>query len=92
METTGEISVGQIVKSKAGRDKNRLFFVIDIINDQFVLIVDGDLRKIEKPKMKKIKHLKMVYGINKDIQEKLERNEKINNIYLKRELEKLEII
>lgn len=92
METTGEITVGQIVKSKAGRDKDRLFVVIDIINDQYVLIVDGDLRKIENPKMKKAKHLKKVYGINKDIKEKLERNEKINNIYLKRELEKLEII
>ena len=92
METTGELSVGQIVNSKAGRDKNRLFVVIDIIDDQYVLIADGDLRKIEKPKTKKVKHLIKIHGVNNNIREKLERNEKIDNIYLRRELEKLEIV
>lgn len=92
METTGELSIGQIVSSKAGRDKDRLFVIIDIIDDQYVLIADGDLRKIEKPKKKKVKHLLKQNIINSDIKEKLEKNEKIDNIYLRRELEKLGII
>ncbi len=92
METTGELSVGQIVSSKAGRDKDRLFVIIDIIDDQYVLIADGDLRKIEKPKKKKVRHLLKQNIINSDIKEKLEKNEKLDNIYLRRELEKLGII
>lgn len=92
METTGELSIGQIVSSKAGRDKDRLFVIIDIIDDQYVLIADGDLRKIEKPKKKKVKHLLKQNIINSDIKEKLEKNEKIDNIYLRRQLEKLGII
>lgn len=92
METTGELSIGQIVTSKAGRDKDRLFVIIDIIDDKYVLIADGDLRKIEKPKKKKVRHLLKQNIINHDIKEMLEKNQKIDNIYLRRELEKLGII
>lgn len=51
------LSIGQIVKSKAGRDKQESFIVYEILNDNYVLIVDGRLRKISKPKKKKVKHL-----------------------------------
>ncbi|NLK72043.1 MAG: hypothetical protein GX285_03365 [Clostridiales bacterium] len=92
MEATGELSLGQVVSSKAGRDKDRLFIVVDILDDQYVLIADGDLRKIEKPKKKKVKHLLIQNTIHAEIKEKLEKNQKIDNIYLRRELEKLGII
>ena len=92
METTGELSLGQIVSSKAGRDKDRLFAVIQIIDDSFVMIADGDLRKIEKPKKKKVKHLQKYNMINSELKEKLENGKKVDNIYLRRELEKIGII
>jgi ribosomal protein L14E/L6E/L27E len=49
--------LGAVVCSKAGRDIDRKFIIMDIINDEYVYISDGDLRKVEKPKKKKIKHL-----------------------------------
>ena len=36
---------GQIVKSKSGRDKGDVFFVVEVIDDDYVLIADGDRRK-----------------------------------------------
>ena len=45
--------IGRVVYSKAGRDAERPFIVVDGINDSYLLIVDGSLRKIEKPKKKK---------------------------------------
>jgi large subunit ribosomal protein L14e len=51
------IRAGEIVKSRAGRDAGRYFVVKEIIDDSYVLIVDGSLRKLEKPKKKKVKHL-----------------------------------
>ncbi len=59
LETNSDcnLSIGQIVKSKAGRDKQESFIVYEILNDNYVLIVDGRLRKISKPKKKKVKHL-----------------------------------
>lgn len=52
-----KIVPGAIVRSKAGRDKFRFFVVIDVVDNDYVTIADGDLRKIDSPKKKKIKHL-----------------------------------
>ncbi len=49
--------VGRIVRSKAGRDAGRLFLAIGAVDGEHLLIADGDLRKAEKPKKKKIRHL-----------------------------------
>lgn len=51
------IDIGSIVRSRAGRDAGRLFLVIGILDEEFVLLSDGDLRKAEKPKKKRRKHL-----------------------------------
>lgn len=52
-----DLAIGQIVKSKAGRDKGDIFIVYDIIDENYVLVVDGKTRKISKPKKKKLMHL-----------------------------------
>ncbi len=52
------ITVGSVVFSRAGRDKGNFFVVTEIIDENYVSIVDGDIRKLDKPKRKKIKHLK----------------------------------
>ncbi len=64
-------SKGQIVFSKSGRDKGRAFIVYDY-NDDYVFIVDGDLRKLEKPKKKKKIHIQITKKIDEDIKVKLE--------------------
>lgn len=83
---------GQIVKSKAGHDKGSVFFVVEILDDDHVLIADGDRRKSENPKRKKIRHLQPYNKINSVIADKLERGLKIENIELQRELEKSGVI
>lgn len=52
------IEIGSVVRSKAGRDEGRLFVVTEIIDDDFVYVVNGALRGIERPKKKRKKHLK----------------------------------
>ena len=53
------IEAGAVVVSKAGRDEGRTFLVIESLDDEYVLIADGDTHKVEKPKKKKRKHLKL---------------------------------
>lgn len=53
-----EIEVGNIVISKAGRDKGRRLVVVEVLDSAYCLVADGDLRKLEKPKRKKWMHLK----------------------------------
>ena len=62
---------GQIVFSKCGRDKGRAFIVYDY-NDDYVFIVDGDLRKLEKPKKKKKIHIQISKHIDEEIRNKIE--------------------
>ena len=51
-----DIVVHSVVCSKAGRDKGRFFAVLSMEGDA-AYIADGDLRKLEKPKRKKLIHL-----------------------------------
>ncbi|MHB1419577.1 MAG: RNA-binding protein [Bacillota bacterium] len=54
-----ELQAGQLVRSRGGRDRDRNFIVLKTLGDSFVHLVDGDLRKIEKPKKKNVKHLQV---------------------------------
>lgn len=53
-----EIRAGNVVFSKKGRDKGYPFVVLYVVDAEYVLICDGKMRKLEKPKRKKIKHLR----------------------------------
>lgn len=66
-----DISLGQLVHSRAGRDKGKYFFVVDVINTEYVLLADGDLRSILKPKKKKIKHLVFHRLVSEEIEAEL---------------------
>ncbi len=89
METTKDIMIGQYVRSKAGRDRDRVFLVTQVIDEKFVLIADGDLRRIEKPKKKKIRHLVVINQVSESLKDKLSGDGKINNALVRREIEKL---
>jgi len=52
-----EIKRADIVLSIAGRDQGRAFAALSA-EDGFAAIADGRLRRIERPKRKKLKHLK----------------------------------
>ena len=47
---------GQLVRSKAGRDKTRTLAVL-AVEEQMLLLADGDLRKLDNPKRKKKQHV-----------------------------------
>lgn len=84
MLTTEDICIGQLVKSTAGRDKGKIFVVIGILDDKYVNIVDGDLRKLNNLKKKKIKHLAVYNIVLTQLQDKIDNNIKINNAYIRK--------
>ena len=51
------LEIGQIVRSKAGRDKGQVLVVYDYFDESHVLVVDGKRRRLDSPKKKKEKHL-----------------------------------
>lgn len=89
MDNTMNLSVGQVVKSRAGRDKGRIFLILSIIDKDYVSLVDGDLRKFDKPKKKKVKHLIVYNTVIEEFKDKVENNAKISNAYVRKLLEPL---
>ena len=47
---------GQLVRSKAGRDKTRTLAVLEV-EGEMLLLADGNLRKVGDTKRKKAKHV-----------------------------------
>lgn len=87
MDSSSDITIGQVVKSKAGRDKGRVFLVLKIIDDKHVLIVNGDLRKLDNPKQKKVKHLDVYNTVVPELKYKLDNKIKLNNAFIRKILE-----
>ena len=90
MDTTKGLAVGQYVKSKAGRDHDRIYLILDIVDDNFVLLVDGNLRKIDSPKLKKARHLVKINQISTAFSDALSAGIKPDDSMVKREIDKLQ--
>ena len=50
---------GMLAYVRAGRDEGRAVLIREVLDENFVMIVDGDMRKLDSPKKKKLKHLKL---------------------------------
>lgn len=61
------LTIGDIVKSTAGRGCGRLYLVVEAIDHEYVKICDGRNRKIENPKLKKNMHLLRVGSTELDV-------------------------
>lgn len=85
-----DISIGQIVISTAGRDKGLKFVVLCIIDDKYVYISDGDIRKLMTPKKKKLKHLKKLNYVAEDIKDRLESCGKLSNSEIRKLLKSID--
>ena len=67
----GSDCVGYVVTSVAGRDKKRDFIIVGVCDatayDGMVYIADGRLHKLNRPKKKKLMHLKVVGMASEEI-------------------------
>lgn len=61
-----EIKLGSIVKSIAGKEKDKFFLVIEI-DEKYAMIANGKRRPLENPKKKKIRHLEFIKQIDIEI-------------------------
>ena len=80
-----DISKSDIVLSLAGRDKGKLFYVMDT-EDNFVILADGKGRKLENPKRKKLKHVRRVTRTETRVALKILNGDKVLNSELRRDL------
>lgn len=74
---------GSVVISKAGHDKGE-YFVILKSDSEYVYLMDGINRTLEKPKKKKIKHVQFIHYKDENLVKKNANHELIINEEIKR--------
>ena len=80
-----KIEKADVVISLNGRDEGKRFLVVGT-EDEYSLLADGKGRRIEKPKRKKNKHLKLEDKTDNPIAAKLIGGEKVTNNEIRRAL------
>ena len=80
-----DLLIADVVETTAGRDAGSLFYVIGT-DEQFLYLVNGKDRTIEKPKRKKIKHTRKVLRSETRVAAKLRNGDKVLNSELRRDL------
>ncbi|MDR3263337.1 MAG: KOW domain-containing RNA-binding protein [Clostridiales bacterium] len=74
------MDIGSVVYSKAGRDSERYYIVTGLSEKpDYVYIIDGELRRLEKPKLKKIKHLRDTGAVVEKLAEKFKSKKLVHN-------------
>jgi len=81
--------IGRVVYSKSGRDKDRMFVLVKVINQRLCMVSDGELRKIENPKVKNIRHLTFTTVYAEDIKTILEQGAIPANHLIKKSLKNI---
>ena len=82
-----DLRLGQLVRSKAGRDKGKHYLVIKVISPREVLLANGRSRSLDRPKKKNVFHLQR-YTRWAEIDE-LVRNQKLTDSQVIKYLDEL---
>lgn len=87
------VEIGSVVVSKAGRDQGRLFLVVGEVDADFVWIANGELRKMDRLKKKRRKHLKPTGAVVEALKRRISDGEPVEDhelrAWLREEEEKL---
>ena len=87
------VEIGSIVTSKAGRDEGRLFIVVQEIDADFVMVANGQLRKMDHLKKKRRKYLRPTGIVCEELRTRISEGKPVEDhevrSWLKKEEEKL---
>jgi len=71
--------IGQVVRIKQGREAGQFAVVIQILDDRYVLLADGEKRKYDRPKKKNLHHIEKMDYISPEVQNSLLETGRVTN-------------
>jgi large subunit ribosomal protein L14e len=72
-------TLGQVVRVLQGREASKYMIIIEIVDDRYVLLADGDKRKTNRPKKKNLHHIEMVDYVSPEVQNSLLETGRVTN-------------
>lgn len=85
----GTIRLGQLVCSRAGRDRGRYYLVVGWADPRRAQVADGRYRPIARPKIKNVAHLEVTERVAEAVAEKLQRGEPVSDPMIREALAEL---
>ncbi|WP_125666713.1 KOW domain-containing RNA-binding protein [Paenibacillus baekrokdamisoli] len=80
--------IGRIVRILRGKDEGSYAVIIGIVDERFVLIVDGDKRRFDQPKKKNVLHLQMQPVVSHEVTDSMRETERVTNAKLRYVIQK----
>ena len=80
-----EITRAHLVEATAGRERGKLFYVVET-DGEYLFLADGKSRRVEAPKRKKRKHVRFIADTNDRVAGKIRNNEKVTNSELRKSI------
>jgi len=87
-EVDGIPRIGEVVRILRGREAGQYAIIIDVIDDRFVLLADGEKRKYDRPKKKNRNHIELLDYISPEVQNSLLETGRVTNGKLRFALDK----
>ena len=84
-ERLSDIQIADVVIATAGREKGKLFYVLNV-DDQYLLLGNGKDRTLDRPKRKKRRHIQKVLRSDTNVAQRLLSGDKVLNSELRRDL------
>ncbi|WP_170287671.1 KOW domain-containing RNA-binding protein [Aquibacillus halophilus] len=78
-DTESSPRIGQVVQILQGREAGQFAIVIQIVDDRFVLLADGEKRKYDRPKKKNRHHIELLNYISPEVQNSLLETGRVTN-------------
>ena len=79
-----------VALSLAGRDTGNIYLVSELIDEKYLLLIDGKSRTISKPKRKKIKHIQVIGNAASEFEGVFEDKSKTNHAKIRKILKEFE--
>lgn len=71
--------IGQVVRVLQGREVEQYMIIIEIVDDRFVLLADGEKRKYDRPKKKNVHHIEFSDFVSPEVQNSLLETGRVTN-------------
>lgn len=78
-DTESRPKIGQVVQILQGREAGQYAIVINIVDDRFVLLADGEKRKYDRPKKKNFNHIIPMDFVSPEVQNSLLETGRVTN-------------
>lgn len=83
-----EFTIGSFAMPKAGHDTGKCYVIIQI-EAEYVYLVDGRIRTLDRPKKKKMMHIQILGQSDQDLADKV-KNRTVKNEEIKRAIKLLQ--